>query len=152
MSSSSNITLSWRWPVVTKENSKPAINFDDLDNAPTEISISKSDVPYAQHEALRLKFIDLSGRYDELLLERKIQRDDDQAASMLNGLIEPFSTKMYWFMCAYCAVVAFLVATDHWSQIPTTALDLMVGSTAVTVFGLFGTVLTGIYAGARPKR
>ncbi|MBC6438062.1 MAG: hypothetical protein GDA52_07970 [Rhodobacteraceae bacterium] len=72
----------------------------------------------------------------------------------LNDLIKPFAEKAFWFMCAYCGAVFALLLLHGFGvvlgfSLPDSALDLLVGSTAVTVIGLVGMVLTGIFVGAR---
>lgn len=82
---------------------------------------------------------------------------------ILDKLIEPMATKAFRFMCAYCGVVGALLTFhgfESWSvgnrlwrfSLPESVLQFLVGSTAVTVIGLVGMVLTGIFIGARKSR
>ena len=55
-------------------------------------------------------------------------------------------------MCSYCAYVGtILVAQLAGYKLPDAVLEVLVGSTAVTVIGLVGMVLTGIVVGARHR-
>jgi hypothetical protein len=58
-------------------------------------------------------------------------------------------------MCAYCGVVGALIALNGFLDIrfslPESVMQFLVGSTATTVIGLVGMVLTGIFVGARGK-
>ncbi len=74
----------------------------------------------------------------------------------LDALIKPYAGKAYWFMCAYCGTVAIILLLAGFKDvngIPFTlsdsVLEFLVGSTATTVIGLVGMVLTGIFVGAR---
>lgn len=56
-------------------------------------------------------------------------------------------------MCSYCGVVALALFMSGFNCFPRPISDevmkVLVGSTAVTVIGLVGMVLTGVFAGAR---
>lgn len=73
---------------------------------------------------------------------------------MLDELIKPYATRAFIFMCAYCAFVAATLVFHgfRWCfALPESVLQLLVGSTAVTVIGLVGMVLTGVFIGAGRK-
>ena len=77
---------------------------------------------------------------------------------ILDDLIEPMAGKVFWFMCLYCVGVGLLVvASASWSvqsgrgALSDGVLKLLVGSTAVTVIGLVGTIVAGIFANARRR-
>jgi hypothetical protein len=76
-----------------------------------------------------------------------------RTVEILDELLEPMATKAFWFMCAYCAAVGALVAFHGFGfcefALPESVLQFLVGSTATTVIGLVGMVLTGIFLGAR---
>jgi hypothetical protein len=56
-------------------------------------------------------------------------------------------------MCCYSGIVALLLIASGWNifgfDLPAAVLVALAGSTAVTVIGLVGMVLTGIFVGAR---
>lgn len=63
------------------------------------------------------------------------------------------ANRSFRFMCVYCAVVGEMVPFHGFKlfrfQLPASVLNFLVGSTAATVIGLVGMVLTGIFVGAR---
>jgi hypothetical protein len=73
----------------------------------------------------------------------------------LDELIKPYAAKSFWFMCIYCAFAALVLtfnAFKWWNfQLAEGVLQTLVGSTAVSVIGLVGMVLTGVFIGARGK-
>ncbi len=58
-------------------------------------------------------------------------------------------------MCVYCGGVWLMLMLrgfeDLGFRLPDSVLQLLVGSTAVTVIGLVGMVLTGVFVGARSR-
>ena len=56
-------------------------------------------------------------------------------------------------MCIYCGAVALILIASGWKiggfDLPPAVLTVLTGTTAVTVIGLVGMVLTGIFVGAR---
>ncbi|MHC2020468.1 hypothetical protein [Methylobacterium sp. CM6247] len=71
----------------------------------------------------------------------------------LDKLIEPYARRTYWFMVGYCSFVGLMlfssaqVGSDV--HIDNDVMKILVGSTAVTVIGLVGMILTGVFVGAR---
>ena len=85
-------------------------------------------------------------------------RNEQQAAIIktrgtLDSLIKPYADKTFWFMCIYCGGVAVMLLLHGFKisrfSLPDNVLGFLVGSTAATVIGLVGMVLTGIFVGAR---
>lgn len=100
-------------------------------------------------ERLRINSEEKEELRDQLReLRRKFDTHD-----ALNKLIEPYAKKAYRFMCCYSSavgVVLLLNGFQAWGfHLDESVLDFLVGSTAVTVVGLVGMVLTGIFVGAR---
>ena len=80
-------------------------------------------------------------------LEQKLRTKD-----ILDGLIEPYAGRAFNFMCVYSGFVgSFLLDSFNISgfEMDPTVQAYLVGSTAVTVIGLVGMVLTGVFVGAR---
>lgn len=73
----------------------------------------------------------------------------------LDALIKPYARNTFRFMCAYCGFVALALVLHGLPQIAfalsESVLQILVGSTAVTVIGLVGMVLTGVFVGARSR-
>lgn len=64
-------------------------------------------------------------------------------------LIQPYSNKVFWFVVWYCGVIGALVIGDGFGagifNISETVLGIIAGSTAVSVIGLIGMVITGLF-------
>lgn len=133
------------------DNALP-ITVDDIDNAPTTAVVSAQDVTVSAAD-FRDAFVRLSE--ENAILKEDLDKTKKRVRTIeiLDDLIEPFAHKAFWFMCVYCAVVAILVTLHGFQGIafalPESVLQFLVGSTATTVIGLVGMVLTGIFLGAR---
>ena len=81
-------------------------------------------------------------------LEQKLRAKD-----ILDGLIEPYAGRAFNFMCVYSGFVGSVLLLDSFNisgfEMDPTVQAYLVGSTAVTVIGLVGMVLTGVFVGAR---
>ena len=81
-------------------------------------------------------------------LEQKLRTKD-----ILDGLIEPYAGRAFNFMCVYSGFVGSVLLLDSFNisgfEMDPTVQAYLVGSTAVTVIGLVGMVLTGVFVGAR---
>lgn len=86
-------------------------------------------------------------------LEASLTTQKTNTIKILNELMTPYAKKVFWFMCAYCSFVGLFLLMNAFGlfKIPAeaTVLEFLVGSTAVTVIGLVGMVVTGIFIGAR---
>ncbi|WP_217350999.1 MULTISPECIES: hypothetical protein [unclassified Ruegeria] len=76
-----------------------------------------------------------------------------RTTEILDDLMKPYAGKAYIFMCSYSAFVGIFLLLDAFGcfhkPVETSVLEFLVGSTAATVIGLVGMVLTGIFVGAR---
>jgi len=85
--------------------------------------------------------------------ENKELKRTARTIEILDDLIEPYAKKAYIFMCFYAAAVAIMLILHGFAlfgfHLEETVLSFLVGSTAATVIGLVGMVLTGIFVGAR---
>ena len=123
------------------------ITLDDLDRAPEVIPPSPSDVTVTKED------------YADKLAQVGTERDtlkaqvDAETTRTLNDLIRPSADRAFKFMLWYCGGVFLLLLLHGFKvggfELPANSLDYLVGSTAVTVIGLVGMVLTGIFVGAR---
>ena len=129
------------------------ISLDDLDKAPSNLPANTQPVPYDAVEKLRSKFDEVSARNFELDEEVIRLRRSVATSSILDGLIEPYAKKAFIFMCVYCGIVGSMLIAAGFRlsgfQLDAGVLQVLAGSTAVTVIGLVGMVLTGIFVGAR---
>ena len=131
----------------------------DIDRAPNKLP-DRPDTTLSHDEYDRLlnQIGRLGQENSDLREENQNLRNHKHAAEELNKLIGPYASKAFWFMCSYSAIVALFLAcsgADFWYlehfELDTSVLEFLVGSTAVTVIGLVGMVLTGIFVGARKK-
>lgn len=151
---------------MTTEDSE-SFTLEDLDAAPAtlprpgerieDVDILEERLRSTQDENSRLQ-----DEITELRQQLSEFRDSKRASEILNNLIEPYANKAFAFMCAYSGTVAIFLILDGFGtallriglppfSLPTSVLSLLVGSTAVTVIGLVGMVLTGIFVGARKQ-
>ncbi len=65
------------------------------------------------------------------------------------GLRERYARKAYWFMVVWCVGVALVVIAQGlgiWSfSLPVAALTTLIGGTTVSVVGLVGFILQGLF-------
>lgn len=135
-------------------NDDGPITVGDIDTASDEVPASGSDIDVsAQFVMDRLAIV--AGEKEELIAENERLRTKARTTEILDDLIKPYAKNTFWFMVFYCAFVGIFLLIYAWGgfekDIPDSVLNFMVGSTATTVIGLVGMVLTGIFIGARPK-
>lgn len=130
----------------------PRITVEDIDNAPSVSVATEGDTPVSSpdlFEALAKVSADKLAVQEELETTKKRVR----TIEILDELIEPMAKRSFWFMCSYCGMVALMLllhgCTTSGFKLPESVLQFLVGSTATTVIGLVGMVLTGIFVGAR---
>lgn len=128
-------------------------SLQDLDRAPESLpSIAPVD-----YEA---QFKQLQERFNEVVVEKeRLQGEFDDlkrgstTIAELDKLIGPSAKKAFNYMSFYSVGAFYLLVMDgsHYGSfnLDESVLDFLVGSTAVTVLGLVGMVLTGIFVGAR---
>lgn len=141
--------LSWRSQAVSDSY---AVTLNDLDNAPDSAAVVAGDTLVSE-EDYRKRLAIVGNERDALQAElEKVQRRV-RTVEILDQLIEPMAKRSFAFMCAYCGVVGAFVAAHGFGlwgfALPESVLQFLVGSTATTVIGLVGMVLTGIFVGAR---
>ena len=99
------------------------------------------------------RFRELSQRYDTLKAEYDRLKASNNTISILNDLMKPSANKAFWYMFAYSGFVGLVLIMNGFGcfkvGLDTEVLKFLVGSTAATVLGLVGMVLTGIFVGAR---
>lgn len=129
------------------------ISLADLDHAPG--SLAGEDATVSRESYIKVKDAFIAAQREKFLLEEENQRLKlkDATTETLNGLIKPMADKAFLFMCWYSICVGFLLvltaAGGEKFELESSVLQFLVGSTAVTVIGLVGMVLTGVFVGAR---
>jgi hypothetical protein len=141
---------SWLLPVGPPNNSP--ITVDDIDSAPDDTKAVQGDTVVTV-EDLRSALARVGEEKDAIQAELDQTKKRVRTIEILDELIEPYAKKAFAFMCIYCGVVALLLVLHGFTgcpfELPEAALNFLVGSTATTVIGLVGMVLTGIFVGAR---
>ncbi len=124
---------------------------EDMDNAPDHLSPEASTAGQTQTVYDRISEVGLENfqlKQTVSELEQKLKTKD-----ILDSLIEPYAEKAFIFMCVYSGFVGLVLLLDSFKvfgfEMEPSVQAYLVGSTAVTVIGLVGMVLTGIFVGAR---
>ena len=130
---------------------QPKISVEDMDNAldhlvPEESTSEQTRTVFDRLSDVGLENFPLKQTVAEL--EQKLRTKD-----ILDGLIEPYAGRAFNFMCVYSGFVGSVLLLDSFNisgfEMDPTVQAYLVGSTAVTVIGLVGMVLTGVFVGAR---
>ncbi len=130
---------------------QPKISVEDMDNAldhlvPEESTSEQTRTVFDRLSDVGLENFQLKQTFAEL--EQKLRTKD-----ILDGLIEPYAGRAFNFMCVYSGFVGSVLLLDSFNisgfEMDPTVQAYLVGSTAVTVIGLVGMVLTGVFVGAR---
>ena len=129
-------------------------SLDDLDRAPAVLPQRPGPIDYrSQLETLQKRFADVTTEKERLQQDFDDLLRRSSTIEELDKLIGPSAKNAFSFMCAYSAGTFCLLILDgsHWKgfSLKESVLDFLVGSTAATVIGLVGMVLTGIFVGAR---
>lgn len=70
-------------------------------------------------------------------------------------LLEPYSNKVFWFVVIYCLIVGLIIIGDGFRvfqfDLSDTVLGIIAGSTAVSVIGLIGVVVGGLFGSLKQK-
>lgn len=89
----------------------------------------------------------------ELVRVRTKKTVDDVRAQMLEG----YSNRVFWFVVIYCLAVGALLLLSGFKrfsgfELADTILGITAGSTAISVIGLIGMVITGLFGSAPRAR
>jgi len=137
-------------PVV--ENAEQAQRTAQAVNRLGELDAKVAELEHKLAEEKRLRDRarqDLSDARDELSELRRSRKTSD----ILDALMGPLASRIFWFMVAYCVFVGFALVLNAAgalkNEIDPSVLTYLVGSTAATVIGLVGTIVAGVFVGAR---
>ena len=125
---------------------------------PPELEPSVIDLAPVEPDALEINqavTADIAARLEaseaELAQLRARKTIDDVKAELL----APYANKVFWFVVWYCIAVGAILVVDavggtrfHLSD---TILGIIAGSTAVSVIGLIGAVVTGLFHAGKSK-
>lgn len=132
--------------------SKPPLDPNLIDNAPLAPDMRPGIAGEIDYFAA---FLHASSELDEANAElvriRAKKTVDDVRAQMLEG----YSNRVFWFVVAYCLTVGALLVMSGFKrhtgfELADTILGIIAGSTAVSVIGLIGMVITGLF-GSSPR-
>lgn len=129
------------------------ITVNDIDAAPVSLPPpAKTDYEAGYHKLME-RLTDVADEKLRLQEENSKLKRLNATHEVLNRLIEPSATKAFSFMRMYSGAVGVLLVLSGFSvfgfSLPEQVLVYLVGSTAATVIGLVGMVLTGVFIGAR---
>ena len=134
-----------------KEPSRAAI--EDIKDAVDKLPAPSKDDGFPSRERLQEDARRLGDENAELKVEISKLKSDLATKQTLDSLLQPYAVRTFRFMCAYCVFVAIIIVYAglkvHDFFLSDDVLKILVGSTAVSVVGLAGTVLTGVFIGAR---
>lgn len=127
------------------------VSLADLDNAPltvpgTQNSLADADEWRVKHGEVAEESFKLKEKNSELTQKLNTK-------TILDDMLKPYANAAFVFMCAYSAFVGAILLMNGFgcfvNPIQDSVMQILVGSTAATVIGLVGMVLTGIFVGAR---
>ncbi|MGZ3304242.1 MAG: hypothetical protein ACXU8U_00155 [Asticcacaulis sp.] len=138
-------------PLRAPEIRKPDVR--DIETSPDGLPGDGAAVAVRVEIDWQDKFLDLSERYEALRIDYNEYKRRENANDILNELIVPYSRKIFRFMVGYCAFVGVILLLDVFCPVihplSDTVMSFLVGSTATTVLGLVGMIVSGIFTGAR---
>lgn len=131
------------------------ISVDDIDRAPSSLPTPPNTNWEMRYHEVSREFTKISSKEIEQREEIHRLKQKINTHNILDDLIKPSASNAFKFMVAYCGFVgAVLILSGFrlWGfSLGDHVLETLVGSTAVTVIGLVGMVLTGVFVGARGK-
>jgi len=130
------------------------LTLNDIDTAVVGLEPTNQDVGVSV-QAVMERLSTVAQEKDELILENEKLRSKQKTIDILDDLIEPYARRTFLFMVGYCVFVGMYLLLSGWGcfsqPADSSVLTFLVGSTATTIIGLVGMVLTGVFIGARPK-
>lgn len=131
------------------------VTVEDIDRAPTNLPAPANYDWHARYIEINERFTKVAEEKFLLLEENSRLKGNNSTRSILDELIKPYAMNSFRFMCFYCGFVGIILIAAGYKlynfSLSDDVLQIMVGSTAVTVIGLVGMVLTGVFIGARGK-
>jgi hypothetical protein len=128
------------------------VSLADIDSAPDDAAPAAGDT-LVSIDDYRKALARVGGEKDAIQAELEKLQKRIRTIEILDELIEPMAVRSFTFMCIYCGIVGEMVLFHGFTlfgfKLPESVLNFLVGSTATTVIGLVGMVLTGVFVGAR---
>ncbi|MEL7463347.1 MAG: hypothetical protein AAFN79_04735 [Pseudomonadota bacterium] len=135
-----------------EQNKPEPITLDDLDKSAQTVKPSPSDVQVRLQD-MTAAFSRVTEENADLKQEIDTLKKKVRTTEILDELMKPSATKAFYYMFAYSGSVGIILLMNGFgcfaNPLAPEVLKFLVGSTAATVIGLVGMVLTGIFVGAR---
>lgn len=123
-----------------------------MDNAPSETAQTETDVVVTKDD-LTVALARVSDENFQLKQGLDEAEKKIRTSEILDNMLEPSAKKAFNYMFAYSGAVGLILLMNGFgcfvNMLDAEVLKFLVGSTAVTVIGLVGMVLTGVFIGAR---
>lgn len=125
--------------------------YDIIDKAPTEpVDI---DTTTDEDDVER----ELIGTLQDQLAETQAELESERASRLIERtkaeLMKPLLVRVYNLVAAYCAFILILAALQGFSifgfELEEMILAILSGSTAVSVIGLIGMLISGVFSGSK---
>lgn len=123
-----------------------------IGNAPVTVELGENDL---EGELLRA-YQEIGYLSDELsqtraeLVKVTEQRTVEQVRATV---IVPYTNKVFWFVVWYCIIVGLILIADGVNgsgfDLKESTIGIIAGSTAVSVIGLIGMVISGLFGGTK---
>jgi regulator of replication initiation timing len=126
----------------------------DIDTSPDNLPaiIAPADVPVAE---LKVRFDQVAEENFGLKADNAALKGRLATKEAIDGMLRPYSEKVYRFLCGYGIGSFGLVLLDgfHYRgfDLPEVVAVTIVGSTAVSAIGLVGLVIRGMFKAANPN-
>lgn len=123
-----------------------------MDNAPSETVPTETDVVVSRDD-LTAALARVSDENSQLKQDLDKAEKKIRTSEILDDMLKPSATKAFNYMFFYSGAVGLILLMNGFgcfvNALDAEVLKFLVGSTAVTVIGLVGMVLTGLFIGAR---
>jgi hypothetical protein len=143
------------WPLKDAKPLEPSVTVKDIDTAPIALPVNNEIDWQQKFNEQQSKLFQVADENFKLKEENSNLRQNLTTKSALDALINPYASKSYWFMVLYSMAVGAILLLQGFKAkgfaLPEGVLNFLVGSTAATVIGLVGMVLTGVFIGRNPK-
>jgi len=128
------------------------VDISAIDTAPVDIDID-GDGNVDQYELALQEIGLLTEALANAEAENERLKSSTDVEKVKARMLEPYVNKVFNFVAVYCAfvgIILFMCAMKIEFELPETILGIISGSTAVSVIGLIGLVITGLFGSKKP--
>jgi len=96
----------------------------------------------------------MATRLGDVEAENKRLKEEVSIDRVKALMMQPYADKVFNFMVGYCSVVGLIIVADGFGvhfHLSDTVVSIIAGSTAVSVIGLIGIVVGGLFGAGAPK-